>query len=239
MTDRRRPDLPTPITDGGGQRGPPADREEPVGEPVVRADPAVTGERAREAVGFDPDDPESVDRAADTVRAFDENTVGDEDNVYMLRGAAACAALVRGLGSYKAAAERAGGEATVAFIRKWSRVHDLPRSIRKHVAMGEIAPTAAKHIARVAGEARLQLAWAVLDHDLTVRQVRSVASDVNDGTSVADALAAEGVTLGELTVELPPEVYRELRRRAALEDVEPDEIVADALRRRFDGGRRS
>ncbi|ELZ90495.1 hypothetical protein C441_13131, partial [Haloferax sulfurifontis ATCC BAA-897] len=31
----------------------PADRREPVGEPVVRGDPAVTGDRAREAVGFD------------------------------------------------------------------------------------------------------------------------------------------------------------------------------------------
>jgi len=218
---------------------PPTDRESPVGAPVIRGDPSVTGQRPEEAVEFDPEDPESLATAAETVHQFAGDAAGETDTVFMLRGAAACAALVRGEGSYKAAAERAGGDATVAFIRKWSRVHDLPRSIRKHVAMGEIAPTAAKHIARVGGKARLQLAWAVLDHDLTVRQVRSVASDVNDGTSVADALATEGVTLGELTVELPPAVYRELRRRAALEDVEPDEIVADALRRRFDGGRRS
>ena len=218
---------------------PPTDRESPVGAPVIRGDPSVTGQRPEEAVEFDPEDPESLATAAETVRQFAGDAAGETDTVFMLRGAAACAALVRGEGSYKAAAERAGGDATVAFIRKWSRVHDLPRSIRKHVAMGEIAPTAAKHIARVAGEARLQLAWAVLDHDLTVRQVRSVASEVNEGTPVADALAAEGVTLGELTVELPPPVYRELRRRAALEDVEPDEIIADALRRRFDGGRRS
>jgi hypothetical protein len=122
----------------------------------------------------------------------------------------------------------------VAFIRKWSRVHDLPRSIRKHVAMGEIAPTAAKHIARVAGEARLQLAWAALDHDMTVRQIRSVASDVNNGQSVADALADEGIELGELTLTLPASVYQELRREAALEDVDPDDIVAHALERRFD-----
>ena len=81
----------------------PVDREQPVGEPVVRSDPAVTGERAERAVGFDPDDPESVAEAAETVRAFSENTVGSADNVYMLRGAAACAALVRGVGSYKAA----------------------------------------------------------------------------------------------------------------------------------------
>jgi hypothetical protein len=214
--------------------GPPTDRESPVGAPVIRGDPTVTGQRPEEAVEFDPDDPESLETAAETVGQFASDAAGEADTVFMLRGAAACAALVRGEGSYKAAAERAGGDATVAFIRKWSRVHDLPRSIRKHVAMGEIAPTAAKHIARVAGEARLQLAWAVLDHDLTVRQVRSVASDVNDGTPVADALAAEGITLGELTVELPPAVYRELRRRAALEDVEPDDVIADALQRRFE-----
>ncbi|MDF1503171.1 hypothetical protein PYV61_09465, partial [Roseisolibacter sp. H3M3-2] len=45
--------------------------------------------------------------------------------------AAACAALVRGVGSYKEAAERAGGGVSVAFIRKWARVHDLPQAIRR------------------------------------------------------------------------------------------------------------
>ena len=217
-----------------GPGDPPTDRESPVGTPVIRGDPNVTGQRPEEAVEFDPDDPESLETAARTVRQFAGDAAGEADTVFMLRGAAACAALVRGEGSYKAAAERAGGEATVAFIRKWSRVHDLPRSIRKHVAMGEIAPTAAKHIARVAGPARLQLAWAVLDHDMTVRQVRSVASDINNGTSIEAALAAEGIALGELTMELPPEIYRELRRRAALKDVEPDDIVATALQRRFE-----
>ena len=213
---------------------PPTDRESPVGEPVIRGDPRVTGQRPEEAVEFDPDDPESLERAAETVRQFAGDTAGQGDTVYMLRGAAACAALVRGEGSYRAAAGRADGEATVAFIRKWSRVHDLPRSIRTHVAMGHIAPTAAKHIARVSGEARLQIAWAALDADLTVRQVRSVASAVKDGASVADALREEGVTLGEITLELPPDVYQELRRRAALEGVDPSEIVADALGRRLE-----
>ena len=217
-----------------GPGEPPTDRESPVGAPVIRGDPNVTGQRPEEAVEFDPDDPESLETAAQTVQQFAGDAAGEADTVFMLRGAAACAALVRGEGSYKAAAERAGGKATVAFIRKWSRVHDLPRSIRKHVAMGEIAPTAAKHIARVAGPARLQLAWAVLDHDMTVRQVRSVASDINDGTPVEAALATEGITLGELTMDLPPDIYRELRRRAALEDVEPDDIVATALERRFE-----
>ena len=209
--------------------GLPVDRESPVGEPVVRGDAEVTGHHAREAVQFDPDEPESLADAAETVRAFAENTVGGEDNVYMLRGAAACAALVRGEGSYKAAAERAGGEATVAFIRKWARVHDLPESIRRHVAMGHIAPTAAKHVARVAGNARFLLAFAVLDGDLTVREVRSVASAVNGGASIEAALADHGVAVGEVTTTLPPEVYQRLRREAALRNTNPDGLVADAL----------
>jgi len=209
--------------------GPPTDRESPVGRPVIRGDPTLTGERAERAVAFDPDDPESLEQAAQTVAKFSQNTAGADDNVYMLRGAAACAALVRGEGSYKAAAERAGGDATVAFIRKWSRVHDLPRSIRRHVAMGEIAPTAAKHVARVSGEARLLLAWAILDHDMTVRQVRSVASAINDGTDVERALAAEGIPLGEITLRIDRRVYCELRRQAALDGKDPGEMVAEAL----------
>ncbi len=213
---------------------PPVDRESPVGRPVIRGDPSLTGQRADEAVAFNPSDPESLQLAAETVRAFADDSAGAADNVFMLRGAAACAALVRGEGSYKAAAARAGGEATVAFIRKWARVHDLPRSVRKYVAMGCIAPTAAKHIARVHGEARFQLAWAVLDHDLTVREVRSVASRVNDGTSVEEALRADGVELGRITLSLPPDTYRELRRRAALDDRDPEEVVSECLSERFD-----
>ncbi|WP_435349704.1 DUF7119 family protein [Haloarchaeobius sp. HRN-SO-5] len=211
------------------EQSPRTERESPVGKPVIRGDPAVTGDRAREAVQFDPGDPESLADAAETVAAFARNTAGSADNVYMLRGAAACAALVRGEGSYKAAAARAGDPATVSFIRKWARVHDLPESIRRHVARGHIAPTAAKHIARVGGEARLYIAWATLDEDLTVRDVRSVASAVNDGTPVADALAERGVTLGRLTLDLPPATYRELRRRAAIEGRTPDDVVAEAL----------
>ncbi|NEU58825.1 hypothetical protein [Halorussus sp. MSC15.2] len=212
-----------------GDDGPPTDRESPVGQPVVRGDETVTGQDAEQAKAFDPTDPESVAAAAETVGKFAENTAGGEDNVYMLRGAAACAALVRGEGSYKAAAERAGGDVTVAFIRKWARVHDLPQSIRRYVAMGHVAPTAAKHIARVGGEERFQLAWAVLDGDLTVREVRSVASEVNGGTPVEDALADHGVTPGELTVTLPNDTYRELRRTAAMEGRDPEELVAEAL----------
>ncbi|PSP54888.1 hypothetical protein BRC82_07750 [Halobacteriales archaeon QS_1_67_19] len=208
---------------------PSADREEPVGQPVVRGDESVAGERAERAKTFDPDDEDRVAEAAETVRQFAQNTVGAEDNVYMLRGAAACAALVRAEGSYKAATERAGGDVTVAFVRKWARVHDLPQSIRRYVAMGYIAPTAAKHIARVGGEERFLLAWAVLDGDLTVREVRAVASAVNDGTSVEEALAEHGVTPGELELSLPADTYRELRRAAALEGKRPEEVVSEAL----------
>jgi len=224
------------MTEDGDELQAPTDRESPVGRPVIRGDPSLTGERAREALAFDPDDPESLALAADTVAAFADNTAGADDNVFMLRGAAACAALVRGEGSYKDAAERAGDGVTVSFIRKWSRVHDLPRSIRRHVAKGEIAPTAAKHVARVSGEARLHLAWAVIDHDMTVRQVRSVASAVNDGADVESALARQGIILGELELRLPPAIYCELRRRASLEDAEPGVLVAEALETAFEDG---
>jgi hypothetical protein len=210
-----------------------AERTEPVGEPVVRADPAVTGAHAERAVEFDPDDPESLDLAAETVREFAAGELGSE-NVYLLRGAAACAALVRGVGSYTGAVERAGDGTTVAFVRKWARVHDLPQSVRRHVARGNIAPTAAKHIARVGGRARLALAWAAIDGDLTVREVRRVASAVNDGASVPDALGEVGVDLGTLTLSLPADAYIELRRRASMRDVDPATVVDEALAAQFD-----
>lgn len=207
----------------------PTDRESPVGQPVVRGDPAFAGDHAQQAVQFDPDDPESLARAADIVERFADDSVGAADSVYMLRGAAACAALVRGEGSYKAAAERTGGDVTVSFIRKWARVHDLPRSIRQYVATGDIAPTAAKHIARVTDQSRYLLAWAVLDGDLTVRDVRSVASAINAGTAPDEVLAAHGVTLGEMTLRLPQETYADLRRRAARKGVDPVVLVTEAL----------
>jgi len=212
-----------------------ADRRSPVGEPVVRADPAVTGERAAEAVGFDPDDPESVAEAAETVARFAAGDVGDEDNVLMLRGAAACAALVRGVGSYKAAAERAGDGVSVAFIRKWARVHDLPQAIRRQVAGGRIAPSAAKHVARLGGTDRYLLAWATIDGGLTVREVRSVASAVNDGAEVEVAVRETGVELGSLGVRLPLDTYVELRRRASNRNLDPGALVGEALDDYFAG----
>jgi len=215
------------MSERGRGHWPPTDRESPVGEPVIRGDPAVAGQQAREAVEFDPDDPESLATAAETVRSFAQNTPGAADNVLMLRGAAACAALVRGVGSYKQAVERAGDGVDVPFVRKWARVHDLPPSIRRHVAREAIAPTAAKHIARVSGTERLHLAWATLDHDLTVRDVRSVASEVGDGATVEEALADRGLALGEMTVRLPVPTYTELRRRGSLENARPGEFLVE------------
>lgn len=151
----------------------------------------------------------------------------------MLRGAAACAALVRGVGSYRGAAERAGG-VPVSFIRKWARVHDLPQSVRRHVARGNIAPSAAKHIARVDGVDRLDLAWAVLDHDLTVREVRTLASEVNDGTPAPVVLRNSGVEPGLTTLSLPVEQYRELRREASMRNCSVGEVVGEALAERYE-----
>jgi hypothetical protein len=208
---------------------PPTDRESPVGDPVVRGDERVTGEHARDAVSFDPDDPERVADARETASAFARGELGG-DRLDVLRGAAACGALVRATGSYNVAASEAGDEVGVAFVRKWARVHDLPRPVRQHVARGNIPPSAAKHIARVSGDARYQLAWAVLDHDLTVKDVRGVASDVRDGRHVDDALADHGVTPGEFSVTLPSDVYRDLHRHTSGTDRDVDGVVADALR---------
>ncbi|ERH09756.1 MAG: hypothetical protein J07HX64_01517 [halophilic archaeon J07HX64] len=207
----------------------PTERESPVGEPVIRGDPAVTGERADEAVEFDPSDPGSLSRAAETVRSFARSWKDNTDPMVTLRGAAACAALVRGVGSYKGAVERAGEGVAVPFVRKWARVHDLPPSIRRHVARGAIAPTAAKHIARVSGTDRLHLAWAILDHGLTVREVRTVASEVGDGATVRGALDGRGLTLGELTVQLPVPAYTELRQRCSLENKDPGTVLGTLI----------
>jgi hypothetical protein len=204
---------------------PPTDRESPVGQPVVRGDEAITG--AADAVAFDPDDPESAAAAADTVTQFAAGDLPDTHR-HVLRGAAACAALVRAEDAYTAAAERAN--CGVAFVRKWARVHDLPRPIRQRVASGDIPPSAAKHIARIDGDARYLLAWAVVDHDLTVRDVRSAASAITDGANPASAIRDAGATPGALTLSLPLDAYRDLRAHATATDTDPSDIVAAALR---------
>lgn len=208
----------------------PGDRDEPIGAPVVRGDPEITGAHAQEAARFDPDDPESLREAARVVHAFarESGTRGERESLRMLRGAAAAGALVRGEGSYEAAADRA--DVSVAFLRKWARVHDLPLSIRRHIARGEIAPSAAMHIARVTGDARLVLAWAVLDAELAVSAVREVASAVNDGMEVEAALRERGVRVGRVVVALDRPVYREVRRRASLEDQSLAATINEAVR---------
>lgn len=213
-------------------RGGSRDRESPVGEPVVRGDREVLGEQADEAVALDPDDPDSVALAAELVRVFARRPEADADtdSRYLLRGAAACAVLVRALGSYTAAADRAGGDVTVSFVRKWARVHDLPRPIRIQVATGQLAPSAAKHIARLEGTDRCSLAWAAVDQELTVREVRRIVSERSARDSLEAVLSRHGIELGRLEVALEPEVYRRLRRAAAMERSEPDAVIAAALR---------
>ena len=51
---------------------------------------------------------------------------------------------------------------------------------------------------------------------------------------VADALAEHDVTLGALDLTLPPATYRELRRRASIENRDPGELVSEALERHFE-----
>lgn len=222
------------MTDDSTDADPPDSRRSTVGTPVVRGDESVAGDHADAAVAFNPDDPADLDRAAAAVRQLNA-AAGDEDHLFVLRGAAACATLARATGSYTAAADRAGDDVTVAFVRKWARVHDLPRPIRKQVATGAIVPTAAAHIARVSGADRYDLAWAVLDHDLGVRAVRSIVSDIDDDTAVTEVLANRGIQHGTITVDLPTETYRVLRHRAVDADEPPGTIVERALDAYFDG----
>lgn len=208
----------------------PTDRKSPVGAPVIRGNPAITGADQSEALDLDPDDPDSLELAAEMVAEFASADAGEADSLSMLRGAAACAVLVRGEESYRDAAQRAGEGVSISFVRTWARVHDLPRSVRRHVALGDIAPSTAKHIARLTGTARLYLAWAVIDHDLTVREVRDVVSGVRDGESVEAALAAQGYTLGKLTIELSPGEYCRMRREASLAGQTPGDVVTELFR---------
>ena len=202
-------------------------RREPIGAPVIRADPAVAGADAEQAANYDPTDPTHLSAAVEEVRRF---AAGDEaiDSLRMLRGAAACAACVRGYGSYKDAIAAIGEEVGVSFVRKWARVHDLPIEIRRQVALGAIAPSAAKHIARVTGVDRYDLAWATIDHGLTVREVRAIAGAAAD-SSVRAELEARAVPLGHLELELPVDTYRRLRTVAANRGQTVEEWIGAAI----------
>lgn len=208
---------------------PAGDREEPIGEPVVRGDPAITGTFAKDAIRFDPTDPESLELAVTIVHEFATDPQGPPDHLSMLRGAAACAALVRGTGSYKAAAARVGDPVTVSFLRKWARVHDLPIEIRRYIAQGDIPPSAAKELARLRGSDRFVIAWTLLDHDVTVDEVRRIVTRINNGESIETALNEMNITPGSITVRLPLAVYREFRRLVGIQNQTPDRVVTTLL----------
>jgi hypothetical protein len=204
------------------------ERREPTGVPVVRGDPDIAGSRAETAIEFDPADPESLMDAEAEVRSF-ATDVEDATAFEILCGAAACATLVRGEQSYQRAADRAGEEVSVNFLRKWARVHDLPVAIRRYIALREIVPSAAQHVARVEGDARFLLAWAIIDHDLSVRDVRSIAGAVNDGEPIADVLERFDALPGQTQLSLSTDLYHELRLAAAKEVRDPDSIIAEAI----------
>lgn len=74
----------------------------------------------------------------------------------------------------------------------------------------------------------------MIDADLTVREVRRIASEVDDETTAAKALAERGITVGSIEVSLPIPLYRELRRRASVENRPPGQIVSNALEDAFE-----
>lgn len=215
------------MTDPDRERSP--SRREPTGEPVVRGDPAIAGSRAAAAIEFDPADPGSLETATEIVRDF-ARQVDEFSQFDILRGAAACATLVRGEASYRAAAEQAGTDVSINFLRKWARVHDLPIEIRRHIALGEIVPSAAQHVARLEGTERYLLAWAIIDHELSVREVRSVVSDVRDGAELKTALARFDAVPGRTELVLPVDLYHEVRLEAATQVRDVDELLAEAVR---------
>ena len=203
-------------------------RREPTGEPVVRGDPAVAGSQATQAIEFDPEDPDSLETATTIVREF-AGQIEEFSQFEILRGAAACATLVRGEASYKTAAERAGDGVSVNFLRTWTRVHALPIEIRRCIGLGDIVPSAAQHVARLEGRDRYLLAWAIMDHDLSVREVRDVVRAVRDGEPLKAALEPFDAVPGRTEVELPIDLYHELRLAAAREVRDVDELLGEAV----------
>lgn len=208
----------------------PERRASPVGKPVIRGNKEIVGEDAEDAIAFDPDDPEAVEQAIITIQRFTSEENNQHNPLDVLRCAAACATLVRSTGSYKAAAEKAGKEVTVPFIRKWSRVHDLPRAIRIQVAKGNLAPTAAKHIARVNGELRYDLTWATLEYNLSVREIRKIASKLNGSMEAEPVFEEHGINLGAIDLNLPRDLYRELRREAVYKETPVAQVIIQKLR---------
>jgi hypothetical protein len=87
----------------------------------------------------------------------------------------------------------------------------------------------------VEGDARFLLSWAIIDHDLSVREVRSIASAVTDGESIEEALERFDALPGETEVSLPTDVYHELRLTAAREKRDLDDVVAEAVETWLDG----
>ncbi|MFB6254968.1 MAG: hypothetical protein ABEI06_10195 [Halobacteriaceae archaeon] len=207
---------------------PPTDRDSPIGRPVIRGDEEIVGEHAEEAEVFDPNNTDDVEKAISVLHSFVSSKTTNP--LLPLRAAAAAATLVRAETSYTDAATRVKDEIGVSFIRKWARVHDLPYAIRKQVAMGVLSPTAAKHIARLTGNDRELLAWTTIDNDLSVREVRSIVSDVMDGESLESAIKDHGIKLGSLTIAIDREAYCAVHREAALEDSEVDDIIEVAIR---------
>jgi hypothetical protein len=71
----------------------------------------------------------------------------------------------------------------------------------------------------------------VIDHDLSVREVRDVVGDVHDGNSLDAALEQRGYTLGEMTVTLPNRTYCLLRQEASRNEQTPGDTIAELFRK--------
>jgi len=232
MTDNR-PDDRSHRRDES-DRSIPTDRESPVGSPVIRGDESVAGTRAREAVQFDPDDPESLADAAETVRRFAGGETND-DHLYMLRGAAACAALVRGEGSYKkppnapaatlpSPLSASGLASTISRARSANRSH----SVRSPRQPPNTSPASAANHGSSSSRG--------LPSTETSPSATSAASPARS-TMVPPSIRPSTNTilpLGRLELTLSPVTYRALRRRASIDDVNPGELVTEALEQYFE-----
>ncbi len=219
---------------GHGERGRsiPTDRESPVGAPVIRGDESVTGTRARQAVQFDPDDPDSLEEAAKTVAEF-ASGASDDDHLYMLRRGSLCRTRSRR-----------------RIVQGRCRACRRRRDGLVHPQMG--ARTRSSAVGPQAGRARENRAHSGETHRPRRRRGTTVArvgfdrrrSHRSGGPKHrefaqrrhTDPRGAGRVRrqTGELELTLSPPTYRDLRRRASIEDVEPGEIVTEALETYFE-----